>query len=105
MAKSHVSLSVLAALSVLSLLPGELCQAAITTTGDVAPDPNTTTSSSTLYVGNTSNGTLLVNGGSDVNTGYAYMGYNPGVSGSATVDGIGSTWTNPFDLYVGDLGD
>jgi T5SS/PEP-CTERM-associated repeat protein len=76
-------------------------RAAITTTGSVTPDPNTTTASDRLYIGNTADGTLLINGGSDVVSSGANIAYGPAVSGSATVDGAGSTWTSTFDVQIG----
>mgnify|MGYP005846048179 CR=1 FL=1 len=74
---------------------------AITTTGDVLPDPTTTTSSNSLYVGYFADGTMTVNLGSDVNSAAGTLGNNPGVNGEVTVDGVGSTWTNSGNLSVG----
>ena len=34
----------------------------------------------------------------------AYIGYQSGSTGVATVDGVGSTWTNNGSLYVGNSG-
>ena len=52
------------------------------------------------YIGYTSGGTLTVDSGSDLHSGYAYIAYASGYTGLATVDGAGSTWTNGT-LYVG----
>ena len=38
------------------------------------------------------------------NVGNGFLGYNGGSTGTATVDGAGSTWTNSFNLFVGYLG-
>ena len=74
-------------------------QAGITTTGNVVPDPPT--NSADLTVGGTANGTMLVNAGSVLESAQSDVGYNAGVTGSVTVDGIGSKWTNNSDLTVG----
>jgi len=52
--------------SVVSLLLAAPLPAAITTTGDVTPDPSTTTLADDLYVGNTADGTLFIDGRSSV---------------------------------------
>ena len=62
-----------------------------------------------LYVGYNGAGTLNITAGGQVNDGsFRYIGFNPGSNGTATVDGAGSTWTNPDpntgDLYVGFYG-
>ena len=52
-----------------------------------------------------SNGNLWVRNGSAINnSGVAYIGYSAGASGTATVTGIGSQWTNTSDLYIGRAG-
>ncbi len=79
--------------------------ASITTTGNVTPDPATTTLSSTLYIGQSGTGTMLANAGSDVVAGLGYIGYLPGSNGTATIDGAGSTWTTGGGLiFVGKQG-
>src|SRR3954471_426 len=78
------------ALAVLSVSP---TIAAILTTGNVTPDPNTTTSSTTFYVGNIANGSMTVDNGSTVSSGFSNMGYTAGVTGIATITGNGSKWT------------
>jgi T5SS/PEP-CTERM-associated repeat protein len=75
--------------------------AGILTSGDVTPDPNTTTSSSTLYVGNTASGSMTVDGGSVVNSGLSYMGYEAGAVGTVIITGPGSKW----DLSSLDVGE
>ena len=92
--------------AVLSLAgPLASLHAAITPVGDVEPaNPSTWTSSTNAYIGNTSNGTLTVNSGSDLSSQYGYLGYSSGVAGVVTVTGTGSTWTNRLDILVGGVG-
>ena len=78
-------------LSVLVVVPP--LEAAIIPTGNVEP-VGTWTSSTIGYVGKTSDGSLLVDAGSVLQSYYAYIAYNSGVSGTATVTGAGSKWTN-----------
>lgn len=68
-------------------------KAAIVTTGNISPTLPWT-SSTYGYVGNTSDGSLLVDAGSKLQAFYAYIGYNSGVTGAATVTGAGSKWIN-----------
>jgi len=75
--------------------------AEISTTGDVTPDPTTTTSGDDLYVGNTGDGSLNITNDSDVVNNGGFIGYNFGSTGTVTVDGIGSTWTNSTAIFVG----
>ena len=81
-------------------------RADITPTGDVSPSsPSSWSSSTTGYIGNTASGTLTVNGGSDLLSGLAYIGYASTAAGVVTVDGAGSTWTNSgADFGVGRMG-
>ncbi|MCC6682453.1 MAG: hypothetical protein IT445_16255 [Phycisphaeraceae bacterium] len=83
---------------VLAVPPG---RADITTTGDVTPDPNTTTSSDDLYIGNTADGSMFIDDGSEVDSSYAFIGNYFDAAGAATVDGAGSTWTASGPMYVG----
>ncbi|MGM4920306.1 autotransporter domain-containing protein [Tardiphaga sp. 813_E8_N1_3] len=63
------------------------------------------TNSGSLYVGNGGAGTLTIqNGGTVSNGGIGSLGYNSGSTGTATVDGASSTWTNSGSLYVGNAG-
>ena len=65
-----------------------------------------------LYVGYSASGTLNITNGSSVfdcffhssRSSAGYIGYNSGSSGTATVSGAGSTWTNSGALYVGYAG-
>jgi T5SS/PEP-CTERM-associated repeat protein len=87
-------------------LPGPLStvHAAITWTGNVDPtNPSTWTSSTEAYIGKTAAGTLTVNSGT-ISSSAAYLGYNSGISGSATISGANSQWTNSSYLYVGNSG-
>jgi T5SS/PEP-CTERM-associated repeat protein len=58
-----------------------------------------------LAVGGLGNGTLGITSGAQVSDFSGEVGYtitsHPGVSGNATVDGAGSSWTHGFELYVG----
>ena len=79
--------------------------AAITTTGDVDPaDPATWNPGTEGYIGNTSDGTMDITAGSNVQAAYGYIGYDSGVTGAVTVDGSGSTWTSDYGLSVGIYG-
>jgi T5SS/PEP-CTERM-associated repeat protein len=85
-----------------SLANGSPAHAAFTTTGDVIPeDPATWTSGTTGYIGNTADGTLTVDDGSDLVSQSGYVGYMAGVSGLVRIDGAGSTWTASGSLSVG----
>ena len=54
-----------------------------------------------LGVGRLGSGSLIIQNGITVNSLKGFLGYNSGSTGVATVDGVGSTWTNGYDLYVG----
>ncbi|HMU56000.1 MAG TPA: hypothetical protein PKA61_13395, partial [Nitrospira sp.] len=67
--------------------------AAIVTTGDVNPaNPATWTGSTPVTIANTADGSVTVNGGSTSTTGRVTMATTFGVTGTLTVDGLGSTW-------------
>jgi T5SS/PEP-CTERM-associated repeat protein len=79
-------------------------QAAITWTGDIDPStPTTWTSSTTVYIGESSTGTITVDDASALVSGSGYLGYYSGSTGTVTVAGTGSTWTN-HGLHVGHVG-
>jgi T5SS/PEP-CTERM-associated repeat protein/autotransporter-associated beta strand protein len=80
-------------------------EAAIVTTGNVEPDyaPGLWSTTTSVYIGKTSAGTLTVDQGSDVVTRYTWLGRSAGSTGTATVTGAGSTWSNS-DIYIGYLG-
>jgi T5SS/PEP-CTERM-associated repeat protein len=61
-----------------------------------------------IYVGDSGTGTLTVSSGGSLSNGYLFIGgviaNNGGSSGSVTVDGIGSNWTDQSDLYIANSG-
>ncbi|MES2028025.1 MAG: autotransporter outer membrane beta-barrel domain-containing protein, partial [Pseudomonadota bacterium] len=66
---------------------------------------STWTNSGDLYVGRSGTGTLTIqNGGNVSNAGIGYLGFTAGSTGTTTVDGAGSAWTNSGELYVGNFG-
>jgi len=92
----------------MALVVAASVQAAITTTGNIDPaDPTSWTSSTNSYIGKNADGTLTVNGGSDVESRNTiiggYLSGDSGVTGTVTLDGTGSTWTNSY-LMVGNYG-
>ena len=66
------------------------------------------TNSNCLYIGDSGSGTLnITNGGSVSNSStfsYSSIGNSSGSTGTVTVDGACSTWTNGWCLYVGESG-
>ncbi|TPK05865.1 autotransporter outer membrane beta-barrel domain-containing protein [Mesorhizobium sp. B2-5-9] len=56
-----------------------------------------------LALGTNSNGTLTISSGGAVSDKVGHVGYGPG-TGTVTVDGPGSTWTNSGDLYIAEFG-
>ena len=78
------------------------CWAGITPNGNVSPaNPSTWTDSTTAYIGDTGNGSVLVNNGSTLLSSGAFLGNNTGATGRVNVDGAGSTWTATSNVYVG----
>ena len=78
---------------------------AITWTGDVDPsDPNTWTDETYAYIGRTVDGTLMVDGDSDLRSYTGLVGYDRASTGAVVVAGAGSTWTNGRTLSVGNFG-
>ena len=79
--------------------------ATFTVSGDVNPfDPSTWDNSTIGYIGQTSAGTLTVNGSSNLLSGTCFLGYNPGVTGIVTISGASSTWNDSYNLYIGYIG-
>ena len=78
--------------------------------GDKATDSGTaqinggSLSTKYSYIGINGSGTLNITNGGKVSNSYGYLGYNSGSTGTATVDGTGSTWTNSGNLYIGNSG-
>ncbi len=100
--KSKRIFSMTLALVIFGFLAANSAHAGIATTGDVDPDdPATWTSGTNGYVGNTADGTMTIDLDSDVIGNDGVIGYNSGVTGTATVTGTGSTWTNTYDIYLG----
>jgi T5SS/PEP-CTERM-associated repeat protein len=63
------------------------------------------TCSSFQYIGEFGTGTLMItNGGNVRNSSGGYLGYSNGATGTATVDGSGSTWISSSFLSVGNSG-
>ena len=63
------------------------------------------TNSNELYVGKSGSGSLTIaDGGQISNTSYCYLGYDSDSSGTATITGSGSTWTNSGLFYIGYYG-
>jgi T5SS/PEP-CTERM-associated repeat protein len=89
---------------VASPLPSSAAITATSGTASVSPaNPGTWTNTTTGYVGNTADGAVTVNGGNSVVSDMVYLGYNSGVTGTATIDGAGSSWTGN-NLYIGNGG-
>ncbi len=73
-------------------------------TGTVVVDGTSSswTLNSSFQVGGSGNGTLTISNGGRVATSYiSYVAAGSTSTGSVTVDGAGSAWTNSSDLYVG----
>jgi len=79
--------AVFAALALAGVLPAT---AAIVTSGLVTPDPSSGNVNGTLQVGTTGIGSLLVDGGSVLDTQRLNAGQTPSGNGSVTVSGAGS---------------
>ena len=74
-------------------------------TAQVTGGGATWTNTSALFVGNSGTGTLNVEDGGAVHNGVlSRIGVKPSSTGTATVTGANSTWTNTIHLFVGDLG-
>ena len=112
MRRLHVTRAAIATIGALCMLlaalyiagPLPTLHADLTSTGDVDPAVSIWTSSTTGYVGKTSDGTVTVDSGCDLNSRLGYIGYDSGSTGVVTVDGGGSTWTNSHNRRVGSEG-
>ena len=82
-------------------------QAAITTTGDIYPatDPSTWTSSTTVYIGRTSDGTISVDNGDILQSKNGHIAYVSGTEGEVTITGSGSTWNASGSIFIGEDGE
>ncbi|BCS55760.1 hypothetical protein GSbR_03640 [Geobacter sp. SVR] len=92
-------------LAAVALSCAPAAQAATPYSGDISPatDPSTWTGQSVFIGYNTGDGSLSINGGSAVTNSSASLGVSAGKTGTVTVDGTGSKWTNS-SLTVGNSG-
>lgn len=74
----------------------------VTWSGGISPDdPTEWTSTNSVDIGQTSNGTVTVSGGAALDSYYSYIGSSSGVTGAVEVTGAGSVWSNSGSMYVG----
>ncbi len=97
-------------LAVILLMAVALCVspvwADISVTGDVAPvDPGQWGSSTTLYVGETSVGSVTLDDGGSVDSAYISVGDQSGSAGVITITGAETDWDNRHMLYLARFGD
>ncbi|MBN1853128.1 MAG: hypothetical protein JW829_10410 [Pirellulales bacterium] len=98
------SLTAVAATTIL-ITTASIARADITWSGDLDPaDPTTWTSDTVGCVGNIADGTLTIDGDSDLLTRQGEIGDKAGVTGEVNVDGTGSTWTSSRRISVGGHG-
>ena len=77
----------------------------VTGEATVTGDGSTWTNSSSLYIGLYGNGKLNVEEGGCVNNNaVCYLGCEASSTGEVTVTGVGSTWTNNYEPYIGYFG-
>lgn len=93
----------LALLLAWAVLPAPL-SADLVQTGEIMPDVSAWTSSTDGHIGDSSAGSVTVDGGSLLNSQSGYLGYWSGGMGTATVTGVGSNWTSSNEIYVGRFG-
>jgi T5SS/PEP-CTERM-associated repeat protein/autotransporter-associated beta strand protein len=67
-------------------------------------NPAAWTLATQAYVGLSSEGAITVDGSSKLSSASASLGYNAGSSGTVTISGAGSQWTNDSFLNIGDDG-
>jgi T5SS/PEP-CTERM-associated repeat protein/autotransporter-associated beta strand protein len=94
-------------LGLLALLNGSVARAAITLSDDVIPAPpvgDPWDVGGTLSVGETQSGAMTISAGSDVTNTDGFVANMAGSTGTVTVDGTGSTWTNSGELRMGNFG-
>jgi T5SS/PEP-CTERM-associated repeat protein len=80
------------------------CSTTFGASGTLTFDMSAASGNGDLYVGNASSHALTVKNAAVIYSGYGYLGYNGGSSGTATVNGTGSAWINNNELYVGGNG-
>ncbi len=91
--------------AVILLVCVSLVQGGVTTNGNVEPaDPSTWNSNTEAYVGRTADGEMNITSGSSIESKSAVIGDSSGVTGSVTIEGVGSQWTNTNSLTVGSFG-
>ena len=74
--------------------------------GDISPsDPANWTSTTVGYIGNTTEGTIAVDAGSELLSREGYLGFSSQTAGEVTVSGIGSQWKNNYILTIGHKGE
>ncbi len=97
----HLKSFTILALGSAILLSASLAQAAVTSSGGVNPaDPTTWTSTTSANIGENADGSVIVNGGSTITSSYGEIGYTAGDTGTVTIDGSGSEWTNANEIDV-----
>ncbi len=76
---------------------------AFTYSGEVIPaDPATWVADTTkVYIGQSTDGTLVIDGGSTVSSASLYLGYNANVTGTGTITGTGTRWNVTYDPVIG----
>lgn len=62
------------------------------------------TTTGAVQVGSSNTGVLTIQNGGSVHNSYGYLGYNGGKTGTVTVTGTGSSWSNSARLNVGTHG-
>ena len=99
---SGMLLSLVALAAVCFLVP-QTAQAAIVFNGDYDPGNSDDWDSNTDgYVGKTSDGTVTVDSGSELESSNGYLGHDSGITGTATITGSDSKWTaHNEQLYIG----
>lgn len=90
----------LAVVTALASLPIGAADAAVVLTGDVTPSDPAMWRTTSPTIGNTADGSVVVNGGSILTAGVANLAMTPGVTGTLTVDGAGSRWDNPGSALI-----
>ncbi len=73
----------------------------VTVNGDLS---TLNTDAATLYVGLAGNGSIALTNAGVLSSTVTVVGSNSGSTGTVTVDGSGSTWTNSNYLYLGNSG-
>ena len=83
---------------------GSSIQAAVVTTGNIyPPSPEDWSSSTTIYVGKTDDGTLAVNANNFLFSGNSFLGFSDTTKGTATISNSGTIW-NIQNLTLGNEG-